>query len=210
MNSNLDLAIKALAVLVAVITYLGSKHREMLMRRAELVRGYTNDLYSDAAVVDLFMEIDRNDIRDVPIAGSDREVVLIRLLDQMNAMGHNWNRGVLKLEDIFPTTLAYAVLRVWKNPIVQEYLRHIKKSDEENYVPGSGFLYFEKLAAAISSRIKREKLFRNIGSEVRNWRSWLGIEPVQDKESNGSAKKPSFSASESESIDRNKHDAPPT
>ncbi len=96
MDASWDAAIKITAVVVAALTYFGSKRREIRIRRAELVRAYTNDFYADDEFLALFMDIDYNRLGTEPIVGSDRELAVIRLLDFLNAMGHNWRRGVLR------------------------------------------------------------------------------------------------------------------
>lgn len=150
MNWSWDMTVKMAALLIAVVTYLCSRQRELRIRRAELVRTYTNDLYADQAVAQLFMDIDHDRLGDWKIAGSKNELTLIRLLDHFNAMGHNLKRGVLRVDDIMPTTLAYAALRTWENTAVREYLRHIAQEDRKNYAAGLGFRYFEELATEIA------------------------------------------------------------
>jgi hypothetical protein len=155
MKWSTDAALSAAAIIVAALTYIGTKRREMRIRRAELVRAYTTEFYADPGVTALFMDIDYDRLGNGHLAGSSRELSLIRLLDYFNAMGHNWKRGVLKLDDIFPTTLAYAALRTWENEAVRKYLLQIKKWDEERYAPGSGFRYFEQFAIEIAFLCRR-------------------------------------------------------
>jgi hypothetical protein len=56
---------------------------------------------------------------------------------------------VISLNDLLPTTLAYAALRTWENPSVRRYLSQIQIWDENRYWPGLGFRYFEDLAVEI-------------------------------------------------------------
>lgn len=96
------------------------------------------------------MDIDHERFKyDPTFLGSDRELVLIHLLDNFNALGHSWRRHVISLNDLLPTTLAYAALRTWANPSVRQYLSQIQIWDENRYWPGLGFRYFEDLAIEI-------------------------------------------------------------
>lgn len=112
---------------------------ERRLRRAELIRSYTNDFYLSRDVVELFMDIDHERFNyDSTFLGSDRELALIHLLDNFNALGHSWRRHVISLNDLLPTTLAYAALRTWENPSVRRYLSQIQIWDENRYWPGWG------------------------------------------------------------------------
>jgi hypothetical protein len=123
---------------------------ERRRRRAELIRSYTNDFHLSRDVVELFMDIDHERFNyDSTFLGSDRELALIHLLDNFNALGHSWRRHVISLNDLLPTTLAYAALRTWENPSVRRYLSQIQIWDENRYWPGLGFRYFEDLAVEI-------------------------------------------------------------
>lgn len=56
--------------------------------------------------------------------------------DLLNSLGHNWCRGVLKLDDIYRTTLGYAVLITYRNAAVFEYLATPTLHDEKNATTG--------------------------------------------------------------------------
>jgi hypothetical protein len=83
--------------------------------------------------------------------GTPKELALIRLLDFFNILGHNWQRGVVDIEDIAPTTLGYAAVRLHMNQDVTQYLRQIEVWDDERYVAGVGFGYFRELAVALAN-----------------------------------------------------------
>jgi hypothetical protein len=145
-----DLLLSALGVVVAVVTYLHSRSRERRLRRAELVRAYTGDFYGDPEVTAVFLAVDHGRYRltDADL-GTAAELALIHLLDILNIVGHNWKRGVLRLEDIVPTTIGYDAVRVYEDSAVQWYLKKVAGWDVERYCAGTGFAYFQALAKAL-------------------------------------------------------------
>jgi hypothetical protein len=187
------------AIGVALLTYYRTRAAERRVRRAELVRNYTNDFYLNRDVTALFMDIDHERfVYDDGILGSDRELTLIHLLDYFNVLGHNWKRRIISLDDMLPTTLAYAALRAWENPGIRQYLVQIRIWDEERYLgaSGSGFRYFEELAIEvallcgriepsarisdliISTRLRRSMpvfLFTRFPLVARAWRALLRL-----------------------------------
>jgi hypothetical protein len=137
------------------------------MKRTELVRSYTQDLYSDPTVSALFMDIDHDRFEyGDDFLGSDRELALIKMLDYMNSVGHSWNRRVLSLRDIMPTTVAYVTLRIWNNDDVRRYLKDIRRWDEERFAVGYGFRYFEILAITISRIVDPESKRGRLADQV--------------------------------------------
>ncbi|MGE0298305.1 hypothetical protein [Pseudonocardia sp.] len=142
----------SLAVVVTVLLFLATRARDLRLKRADLLRSYTADLYASAETADLFMDIDheRFTYDDATFLGTSRELALIKLLDYFNAVGYYWRRRVLLIEDILPTTIAYALLRTWEDPSVRRYLQQIKKWDEERFIAEAGFQYFEELAIVLS------------------------------------------------------------
>jgi hypothetical protein len=131
----------------------GKQRLERRLRRSELIRHSTYDFYLNPDVTALFMDIDHDRfVYDDVFLGSDRELALIHLLDYFNALGHNWKRRIVSLDDLLPTTLTYAALRTWKNADVHRYLRQIQAWDEERYLQGSGFRYFEGASALCCRR----------------------------------------------------------
>jgi hypothetical protein len=159
MSLTLERATAVIAIIVTLLTYYRTRAAERRLRRSELIRNYTNDFYLNPDVTAIFMDIDHDRfVYDELFLGSDRELALIHLLDYFNALGHNWKRRIVSLDDLLPTTLTYAALRTWENADVRQYLRQIQAWDEERYVQGSGFRYFEELAievAFLCGRIQR-------------------------------------------------------
>lgn len=142
-------AATALALVVALFTYIASARREKSIRRAELVRGYTADFYSDGRVPDLFMEIDYDRfhfaVDDDEWLGRAGESTMVRMLDLFNSIGHNYNRGVIELADVHGTTLGYAILRAHDSSDVRRYLEYVKSWDSEHLGTGVPFQYFQEL-----------------------------------------------------------------
>lgn len=121
------------------------------MRRAELIRNYTNDFYLSTHITTTFMDIDHGRfVYSDEFLGTEDELALIHLLDYFNNVGHNVRRGVVTLDDLVPTTVGYAALRTWEDPEVRKYLGQITVWDEDRYVPGSAYRYFEELAVDIA------------------------------------------------------------
>lgn len=147
-----QVVLAAIAVVVTLFTFAVNRVHDRRIRRAELLRNYTNDFYSDKRITDLFMDVDhsRYSIGDDEI-GTDKELALIRLLDFLNILGYNWLRGVVRLRDIAPTTLGYAAVRLHADRGVVWYLTKVEGWDQERYVPGTGFGYFRELAVALAS-----------------------------------------------------------
>lgn len=142
--------------LVAVVTtcliFVFTVWRDSRTRKAELLRNYTNDFYQDSRITELFMAVDRKDFSfEKDKIGTDAELQLIRVLDFLNILGHNWRRGVISLSDIAPTTLGYAAVQVHANEAVTTYLSLVESSDEERYRVGTAFGYFRELAAELAT-----------------------------------------------------------
>ena len=151
MAITLEQATAVTGIGVALLTYYRTRAAERRLRRAEFIRNYTNDFYLSPDITSLFMSIDYDrSVFDEELTGTDRELALIHLLDYFNALGYNWKRRVVSLDDILPTTLGYAALRVWENPSVRRYLVLIRRSDEKRYLKASGFRYFEELAIEVA------------------------------------------------------------
>jgi hypothetical protein len=152
-------AATALALLVALVTYVGTARREKSIRRAELIRNYTADFYAGTEVPRLFMEIDYDRIRfsstDATWIGGEGEATMVRMLDLFNSIGHNYSRGVVELSDIHGTTLGYAVLRAHDSVDVRRYLEHVKAWDVEHLGTGVPFQYFQELGNALRLRSAR-------------------------------------------------------
>lgn len=149
-NWNFQSLIALAAVVATVVTFVATRRQELRLKRAELVRTYTTDLYATSSVLALFTDIDHNRfVYTNALIDTDREVALIQLLDHFNSIGHNVHEKVLSLADIMPTTMAYAILRTWEDKGVRTYLEQIRTWDEERFIPGYGFRYFELLAIRI-------------------------------------------------------------
>jgi hypothetical protein len=127
------------------------------------VRGYTNDFYSGTDLTSLFMEIDHGvfTFEDQDL-NTQKALDLIHLLDFFNAVGHNWKRGIVSLDDIVPTTIGYAAVRAWNDPVVQSYLDRVHQWDLDRYQPGTGFRYFTELGRTLDQRRTRP-LRRTLG-----------------------------------------------
>lgn len=147
-----EAAVAAVALAVTLTTFVVSRIREGRLRRAELVRNYTNDFYADPRITTIFMEVDHGRYcLDEALLGTDVELAIIRVLDYMNVLGHNWQRRVIPLRDITPTTLGYAAIRIHADPCVTWYLRKVEEWDAQRYGPGSGFGYSRELSAALAT-----------------------------------------------------------
>ena len=139
-----------IAVVVSILIYGLGRRNERRLRQADLLRAYTNDFYQDPSVTAIFMAVDyERYLLTEEDYDTEAELSLIRLLDFLNIVGHNWKRGVLDLTDIVPTTVGYAAVRVHRDPIVKKYLARTKRWDDELYNPDTGFRYFEQLAEAL-------------------------------------------------------------
>jgi hypothetical protein len=149
---NAEAVVGLLVLVVGLITFALGWRRDRLIRQAELVRNYTNDFYGDERLTGIFMAVDHGRYAIGPSdLGTDDELALIRLLDFLNVLGHNWRRGVVGLHDIAPTTLGYAAVRVHGDPHVTWYLGQVEEWDRDRYHAGSGFGHFRELAAALSA-----------------------------------------------------------
>jgi hypothetical protein len=164
---DLGSLIAALAVVITALSYLASRSREMRMKRTDLVRSYTQDLYSEPELGAIFMDIDHDRlVYGADFLGSPKELALIKMLDYMNSVGHSWRQRVLSLRDIMPTTIAYAILRTWENGAVREYLRQIRAWDEERFASGYGFRYFKDLAITISYIVDPSKRRQKLSAQL--------------------------------------------
>ncbi|WP_324651668.1 hypothetical protein [Georgenia sp. H159] len=154
-------AATALALLVALVTYVTTARREKSIRRAELVRAYTADFYSDERVVKLFMDLDYERFEFPKVndqwLGTIGEATLVRMLDLFNSIGHNYARKVLTIEDIHGTTLGYAILRAHGSLEVRKYLEHVRAWDGENLGTGVPFQYFQQLGNDLLTRSRRAR-----------------------------------------------------
>lgn len=152
----------------SLLTFLHASWRNVAIRRADLVRNYTKDLYESAGVADLFMDIDheRFSYEDGAFLGTTRELNLIHLLDLLNAVGHSVKCGVIAVEDIRSTTIGYACVRVWRNSEVQRYLAQIASWDVERDMPTPGFAYVEPLAQDIEAAHGKRRRAGSVGHSL--------------------------------------------
>jgi hypothetical protein len=149
---TMQVVVAAIAVLVTLFIFAVNRVHDRRIRRAELLRNYTNDFYSDKRITDLFMDVDHSRYSiDEEEIGTEKELALIRLLDFLNILGYNWLRGVVRIRDIAPTTLGYAAVRLHSDRSVVWYMTKVEVWDQERYVPGTGFGYFRELAVALAS-----------------------------------------------------------
>jgi len=123
---------------------------ERRLRRAELIRSYTNDFYLSRDVVELFMDIDHERFNyDSTFLGSDRELALIHLLD-------NFQRArpqLAKARHLAQRSSADHP-RVCRAPDLGESKRPAVPVADTNLgrepvLAGLGFRYFEDLAVEI-------------------------------------------------------------
>lgn len=163
---NAQAVIALLVFLLAVFTFWSTRRRDRRLKEAELLRNYTNDFYGDPRMTSVFMQVDHGTYALGPTNyGTDRELALIRLLDFLNVLGHNRRHGIVELADLAPTTLGYAAVRIYSDPVVRSYLAQITRWDQERYLAGTGFGYFRQLAEDLEiygSQSSRQRLFARI------------------------------------------------
>lgn len=155
----------AVATLVTgLITYIRTSQREKSIRRADLVRGYTSEFYSEEALVTLFTDLDYSRFRftadEETWLGKKPEQTVVRLLDLFNAVGHNWHRKVLSIEDVHGTTLGYAILRAYNDDEMQKYLAYVDVWDADHLGTGVAFEYFRRIALALDERSRKFRAVR--------------------------------------------------
>lgn len=152
-NVSLEAVAASAAAVVAAVTYLHASFRQRAISRAALVYQFSTDLARDADVVNLFVEIDNDRFRfpgnEEVWLGAQPEIVMVRMLDLFNSVGHSWSRNIVKLDDIYGTTLGYAILRASRDPGVREYLEHVARHDHAHAGTGVPFKYFRDLAKAL-------------------------------------------------------------
>ena len=145
----------ALAVFVALVTFVLTRRRDNRLRRAELVQKYSAALSDSEVLFRQFCEIDNDHFafeNDEEWIGKhpdwldgEPERSLIRLLDLFNSVGHNVEHGVLKTKDLYGTTLWYAIVRALNDPGVRNYLQWVDQWDADHRGTGQAFLYFRRL-----------------------------------------------------------------
>jgi hypothetical protein len=155
----------AVATLVTgLITYIRTTQRDKSIRRADLVRAYTVEFYSDEALITLFTDLDYSRFRftadEKSWLGKKPEQTVVKLLDLFNSVGHNWHRKVLSLEDIHGTTLGYAILRAYNDDEMQKYLAHVDVWDADHLGTGVAFEYFRRIALALDERSRKFRAAR--------------------------------------------------
>lgn len=147
--------VSAAAILVAVVTYLLTSRREKGLHRAELGHSYSSEFSHDHDLIDLFTDIDYERFRFATTddwLGQSPEKVVVRMLDLFNSLGHNWFRKVVSLEDIYGTTLGYAILRAHNDDHVKAYLAYVDHHDADHFGTGDAFEYFRRLGVALEKR----------------------------------------------------------
>ncbi|MFV8320319.1 hypothetical protein [Mycobacterium sp. 23] len=150
MNPQAIVGIFAIAVTLSL--FVLNIRRDKKIKKADLLRNYTNDFYDDKRITALFMAVDSKSFSFTSDQmGTDDELNLVRVLDFLNILGHNWREGVISLGDIAPTTLGYAAVQIHADDNVTQYLQDVEKSDEERYRAGNAFGYFRELAVALAT-----------------------------------------------------------
>jgi hypothetical protein len=138
------------ALCVTVATYVISRRREDAIRRAELVKSYTDTFHSSERVATLFLRIDYDSFEfSESLLGSREELDLIHLLDLLNNLALHYRKRVLRWDDIAGTTLGYAVVRVHGDAGVQAYLARIDDWDQEHSGTGAAFQFFRNLGDSL-------------------------------------------------------------
>lgn len=89
------------ALFVTVTTYVLSRRREDAIRRAELVKSYTDTFHSSEKLAALFLRIDYDKFEfSESLLGSPAELDLIQLLDLLNNLALHYRKRVLRWDDM--------------------------------------------------------------------------------------------------------------
>jgi hypothetical protein len=83
------------------------------------------------------------------------EITVARMLDMFNSLGHDWSRGLIKLDDIQGTTLGYAIVRAYNDPYIRKYIAHVDGHDSEHVGTDAAFGFVRPLAMRLHEKSSR-------------------------------------------------------
>lgn len=150
MVEGLGAAVAISALLWGVYTARRGWRENVAVRRAEYVRGYTNDFYESKSLPMTFLEIDSGRYRfDDSDFGTEREVEIAHLLDFLNTVGMAVVQGIVSADDLRQTTIGYAVLKTWRDQAVQRFLSKIDGDDSAEALGTVAFGYFRLVGKAM-------------------------------------------------------------
>ena len=140
-------------IIVALLTYYFSRRAQSKLEKAIFVRDYTNRFHKDKGIASIFLDIDYNRFTfDKEMLGTEKELRLINLLDMLNSLSFNNANGIIDIEDIYETTLGYAIVRVYLNPEVQKYLKHVDEHSTNIKMKVTAFGHFRRLGDKLSRK----------------------------------------------------------
>jgi hypothetical protein len=165
------------ALFISVTTYIWSRIREAAIRRAELVKSYTDTFYSSKEVSALFLRIDYEGyVFSESILNTPSEIILIHFLDLLNSIALHYHNRVLRWRDIAGTTLGYAIVRTYQDKEIQKYLTRIDAhgvahSGVSHSGTGTAFRYFRELGKYLDGKPTRAFHMRSGKLRKSFWRS---------------------------------------
>lgn len=143
-------------IIVILQTYSLSRRAERKLQKATFVRDYTRQFYEDPEITSIFFDIDYNRFTfNKEMLGTEKELRLVKLLDMLNSLSFNYANGIIKTGDIDDTTLGYAISRVYRNPEVKNYLKHVDKHSTNINMKVTAFGYFRQLGEKEIERARR-------------------------------------------------------
>lgn len=144
-------------IMVILVTYHLSRRFEKKLQKAMFIRDYTKQLYENSEISSVFFDIDYNKFTfNKEILGTEKEVHLVSLLDTLNSLAFNYVNGIINIKDIDETTLGYAISRVYLNPEVQKYLKHVDEHSANIKMNATAFGHFRKLGNKLSKKLYRQ------------------------------------------------------
>ena len=153
-NVSIESVTVSAAVVAAAATHFYTSRHARALDRATLVRTYSAEFATDREVIKLFADIDHERFQFDPEMAlwlrEQPEITVARMLDMFNSLGHDWSRGLIKLEDIRGTTLGYAIVRAYKDPHIRKYIAYLDGHDFEPV--GATFAFFRRLAVQLDQR----------------------------------------------------------
>jgi hypothetical protein len=141
------------ALFISATTYVWSRVREAAIRRAELVKSYTDSFYASRELSELFLKIDYEGLKfSEALLNTRAEVQLIHFLDLLNSIALHYFNRVLGWQDISGTTLGYALVRTHEDEGVRKYLTRIDSWDAEHSGTGAAFRFFRELGDSLKRK----------------------------------------------------------
>jgi len=145
----------AVSVLVPYIIYKKKEASDRdiawKVQWAELLHRFAIDLYKDAAVVNLFLEIQQAVVSRPPSGGTmprlgifpksdpDRSPELARLLETINLVGLMTRLGLITVGEVAKSWIAYVTLIVWEHDEVKEYVEDLSRQHKKLGHPEGAF-----------------------------------------------------------------------